>query len=88
MSRRRDQTPPQHRDHDVRKVIKGALKAGWFAEHPGSHQWGWLVCGGAEAPAGGLECRIVVKSTPKGSSQAKILRERLAKCPHGNAVRP
>ena len=83
-TRKRDRKPPRHTDNEVRKLVAAALKAGWAVEHPGSHAWGWLCCGGLDpAPS---ECRIVVKSTPRGDSQAKIVRRKLARCPHGHSV--
>lgn len=82
MARTRDQRPPRHKDKDVQKLIKAAIAAGWYVDHPGAHPWGWLVCGGQSHVAG--ECRITIFSTPKGSNQATVLRRKLAKCPHGH----
>lgn len=70
-----------HTDKQVREVFKEAREAGWeLDEYPGgrSKAFGALLCGQG--------CRHTVLRTPKGDGQSKILREKLAKCPHGRAI--
>lgn len=82
-AKKRDRKPPPHGDKDVKKIVSALLRAGWAVEHPGGHAWGWLCCSGI--PGSKPECSILVKSSPKGSSQAKILRREVRKCDHGHA---
>ena len=60
-------------DKDVTKEMRRAQKAGWTFEPAGksSHVQGWLACGDG--------CRIVIYSTPKGSSGFKTVKRALAK---------
>jgi len=68
-----------HTDKNVRKVLKEARLAGWqLVEYPKGYTFGHLACG--------LGCKVTLLRTPKGDGQARILRERLAKCPHGKPL--
>lgn len=72
----------KHSDKDVRGFLKEIRRIGWeIEERPNSNLiWGFIACGSG--------CRHKVLCTPKGSagSQAKILRERVEKCPHGKSI--
>lgn len=66
-----------HTDKDVRKFLKKAQKVGWGVEiRENGHLWGYLRCGSG--------CVHQIKSTPRGPAgdQAKILRDKAAKCDH------
>ena len=66
----------RHPDKDVNKLLKKATATGWVVEKAAGHPWGRLKCGHG--------CTHYILSTPRGpaGSQAKILREKIAKCVH------
>ncbi|MBB2945350.1 hypothetical protein FB565_005083 [Actinoplanes lutulentus] len=74
-------TTKRHPDPDVRTVLKEAERAGWrlkLSTGGNSHIFGSLMCPGEQCTP------VWVLSTPSGSSQAKILRRNMARCPHND----
>lgn len=72
----------RHRDPKVRAVIDHLAASGLWRLHEAkggrAHPFGTLMCTQGD-------CRIPVRSTPKGDSQYKILWRKASTCPHGCA---
>jgi len=73
----------KHPDKDVRKLFKALKKASvWTLEWPFGH-WGRLRCPGALVDGELKRCSVPVFGTTQ--NQPKVLREKVAKCPHGHS---